>query len=53
APYWSSKLKKQEIVAYQASKRGGTLYCRIEGNKVFLAGRAVLFAVSEINIDEE
>lgn len=49
-PYWAKKLKKNEIVAYQASKRSGTLYCRQEGNKVFLAGNAALFAVSEIMI---
>lgn len=47
-PYWAAMLGKQDIVAYQASKRGGTLYCRLEGGKVFLAGQAVLFAVSEI-----
>ena len=50
APYWSEKLKKENIVAYQASKRGGTLYCRISGNKVFLAGKAALFSECELYI---
>lgn len=49
-PYWAEQLQKKEIVAYQASKRGGTLYCRMEGNKVFLAGKAVLFSAAELNI---
>lgn len=49
-PYWSGKLGKQEIVAYQASERGGTLYCRMEKDKIFLAGKAVLFAVCELNV---
>lgn len=49
-PYWSRKLKKENLVAYQASKRGGTLFCRMEGDKVFLAGQAVLYAEAEINI---
>lgn len=50
APYWSNKLGKNEIVAYQASKRGGTLYCRVDGNKVFLSGKAALFSVCDLKI---
>lgn len=50
APYWADKLGKTTIVAYQASKRGGTLYCRIEGGKVFLAGKAALFSSCILNI---
>lgn len=49
-PYWSKKLGKNEIVAYQASKRGGTLYCRMERDKVYLAGKAVLFSEGELRI---
>lgn len=49
-PYWADKLGKSSIVAYQASKRGGTLYCRMEGDKVFLAGKAALFSTCELNI---
>ena len=49
-PYWAKRLKKDSIVAYQASKRGGTLYCRMVGNKVFIAGKATLFSECEIYI---
>ena len=51
-PLWSDKLKKNEIVAFQASKRTGTLYCKLdkEKNRVSLRGKAALFAVSEIFI---
>lgn len=49
-PYWANRLEKRELVAYQASARGGTLYCRFAGDKVFLAGKAVLFSVGEIYI---
>jgi len=49
-PYWAKRLKKDDILAYQASSRGGTLYCRMEGSKVFLAGKAVLFSQCEINL---
>ena len=49
-PYWASKLGKKEIVAYQASKRGGTLYCKVDDERIVLAGNAVIFAVSDIFI---
>jgi len=51
-PLWSDNLGKNEIVAFQASKRTGILYCRLdrEKNRVSLSGKAVLFAVSEIFI---
>jgi PhzF family phenazine biosynthesis protein len=49
-PYWSKKFEKNTLIAYQASKRGGTLYCRFEDNKVFMAGEAALYSVSELNI---
>lgn len=47
-PYWADKLKKQRITAYQASERGGILYCRMENDKVILGGKAVLFSISDI-----
>lgn len=49
-PYWAKKLGKENLVAYQASKRGGTLYCRMAGNKVFLAGKAALFSECELYV---
>lgn len=49
ADYWSRKLDQQDIVAYQASKRGGTLYCHLEDNgRIKISGEAVLFATSYI-----
>ena len=49
ADYWAKELKKDIIIAYQASKRGGTLHCHITGNgRIKISGEAVLFAVSEI-----
>lgn len=48
APYWSKKLGKDEMVAYQASKRGGTLRVRVAGDRVFLSGRAVTVLRGEL-----
>lgn len=48
-PYWAQQLQKDEIVAYQASRRGGTLYCRMNGSRVTLAGKVAVFSQAEIN----
>ena len=49
-PYWSEKLGRTELVAYQASARGGTLHCRLAGDRVFLAGSAVTILTSELHV---
>jgi len=41
APYWSSKLGKTEMTAFQASRRGGVVRVRLEGDRVKLGGQAV------------
>jgi PhzF family phenazine biosynthesis protein len=40
-PYWSAKLGKTEMFAYQASPRGGEVNVRLSGERVLLGGRAV------------
>jgi PhzF family phenazine biosynthesis protein len=40
-PYWSKRLGKSEMVAYQASPRGGVLRVRASGDRVQLCGQAV------------
>jgi len=51
-PYWVKMLGKDSVVAYQASRRGGTLYCRLEGERIKMAGKAALFSVDEIFAQE-
>lgn len=51
APYWAKVLGKNELVAYQASPRGGTLWCTLEGERVKLAGKAALYSQAEIFVD--
>ena len=49
ADYWSRVLGKNEIHAYQASKRGGHLYCDLKGNgRISISGEAALVAIAEI-----
>lgn len=47
-PYWAHALGKTELVAYQASRRGGVLHTRLEGDRVILAGEAARFSEAEI-----
>ncbi|MCF0133908.1 MAG: PhzF family phenazine biosynthesis protein [Blautia sp.] len=50
ADYWSNVLGKKEITAYQASRRGGVLHCRLEGDcRIRISGEAVLFAITELH----
>ncbi|MGZ6907530.1 MAG: PhzF family phenazine biosynthesis protein [Acidimicrobiia bacterium] len=49
-PYWCEKLGVTELVAYQASARGGTLHCRLAGDRVFLAGPAVTVLRGSVEI---
>ena len=52
ADYWSKELGKPEIHAYQASKRGGHLYCELTGSgRIRISGEAVLVAISELNVE--
>ncbi|WP_010581890.1 PhzF family phenazine biosynthesis protein [Schlesneria paludicola] len=41
-PFWSQKLGKKELLAYQASARGGILHLRWEGERVILGGQGVV-----------
>lgn len=49
-PYWSERLGKHNIRAYQASERGGELFCELNRDRVIIAGKAILYAVSELNL---
>jgi PhzF family phenazine biosynthesis protein len=49
APYWSEKLHKQAMTAYQASPRGGELRLRLENDRVLITGQAVTVFQGELN----
>ncbi|RYF99079.1 MAG: PhzF family phenazine biosynthesis isomerase, partial [Caulobacteraceae bacterium] len=42
-PYWSERTGKSEFRAYQASKRGGEVICRLLGDRVDLEGGCVFY----------
>ena len=47
-PYWSKRLGKTELVAYQASPRGGVVRVRCVGDRVLLGGQAVTVLQGEL-----
>lgn len=49
-PYWSSVLGKTELTARQLSLRTGDLTCKLVGDRVEIAGEAVLYLRGEINV---
>ena len=51
APYWSKILGKQEMLAHQASSRGGEMKVRLRpNNRVDLIGNAVIISKAELFI---
>ncbi len=48
-PYWSGRLQKNVMRAYQASPRGGVVYCENRGDRVLISGNAVLYSEAEIH----
>ncbi len=49
-PYWSERLEKNELHAFQVSKRGGELFCENAGNRVKIGGKAVRYLEGAIYI---
>jgi len=47
-PYWQRKKRKDSLVSYQASKRGGTVWVRVGEERVYLGGQAVLVFRGEL-----
>ena len=50
-PYWVKALGKDSLVAYQASRRDGKLYCTQVGGRIKMSGKAAVYSVADINID--
>ncbi|HCC54433.1 MAG: isomerase [Deltaproteobacteria bacterium RIFOXYD12_FULL_55_16] len=48
APYWADRLGKNILTARQVSKRGGSIACEVQADRVLLSGCAVTFMEAEI-----
>lgn len=51
-PYWAKRLGKTEFHAFQASKRGGEIICRLHDDRVELEGNCVFYLDGIINIQK-
>ncbi|HYL73171.1 MAG TPA: PhzF family phenazine biosynthesis protein [Bryobacteraceae bacterium] len=49
-PYWSKRLGKKKLHAYQVSPRGGELWCEDRGERVTMSGKAVQFLEGTITL---
>jgi PhzF family phenazine biosynthesis protein len=49
-PYWAERLGKTAVQARQISRRGGELFCELKGDRVVIAGNAVLYLTGTIHI---
>lgn len=49
-PYWAARLGKNRLHARQLSARGGELWCELSGDRVRIAGHAVLYLRGEIEV---
>lgn len=49
-PYWAQELNKLELVAYQASRRGGILYGKVEGERIRISGKVALYSEATIYV---
>jgi predicted PhzF superfamily epimerase YddE/YHI9 len=50
-PYWAEKLGKQQLLAYQASSRAGTLRLELGDSRIAIEGQAVTVASGELLVD--
>lgn len=50
APYWAQRLGKAEFRAFQASRRGGEIVCRLINNRTELVGSCVFYLEGEVEI---
>lgn len=49
-PYWAKRLNSAEFRAFQASKRGGEINCRLIGDRVELEGACIFYLEGEVEI---
>jgi hypothetical protein len=50
APYWAQRLGKRSFRAFQASRRGGEIVCRLFDGRVELEGSCVFYMEGEVDI---
>ncbi|MCM3185904.1 phenazine biosynthesis protein [Priestia megaterium] len=49
APYWSQRLNKKQLYAFQSSERGGDLFIYYQGDLTYITGKAITIYKSHFN----
>ncbi len=49
-PYWAARLEKSELHAFQVSTRGGELFCKLQGDRVAIGGRAITYSSGTLHL---
>jgi PhzF family phenazine biosynthesis protein len=49
-PYWAGRTGRKTLHALQVSERGGELFCELNGERVSIAGHAVLYLEGSIQV---
>ena len=49
-PFWAERLHKTEMRALQLSERGGQLFCKLDGDRVKISGKAVTYLQGTITV---
>jgi PhzF family phenazine biosynthesis protein len=52
APLWAGRLGRTELVARQLSARGGTVRCRVAGERTLLSGRCVRYLEGTVRLPD-
>jgi predicted PhzF superfamily epimerase YddE/YHI9 len=50
APFWAKRLGKTVFRAFQASRRGGEVICRLAGNRIELEGTCVFYLEGAVEV---
>lgn len=53
APYWADRIGRRSLTGYQASRRGGTVGCKVTGDRVLLSGQAVTVLEGRLHVTPE
>ena len=50
-PFWGQKLGKEKLKAEQLSSRGGSLFCKNEGERVKISGKARTYSIGKLRTE--
>lgn len=48
APYWAKRLNKTALRCWQISERRGEIFCRCQGQRILMSGKAVLYMEGKV-----